>query len=174
LINADLLGHKAYRAGTDGWRRVVETFGEGVVGEDGEVDRRRLGERVFSKPSAREKLDAIVHPKIREMAGRKIDQLRHGNAGTIVFEAALLIEAGWDSLVDEVWVTYAPEAEVVARLKRSKGLSEREVRKRIGAQLPPGERAKLGQVVIDNSGTPEALRSTVEGIWKERLEKKDG
>jgi dephospho-CoA kinase len=76
--------------------------------------------------------------------------------------------------VDEVWVTYAPEAEVVARLKRSKGLSEREVRKRIGAQLPPGERAKLGQVVIDNSGTPEALRSTVEGIWKERLEKKDG
>ena len=174
VINADLLGHKAYRAGTDGWRQVVETFGEEVLAEDGEVDRRRLGQRVFSEPSAMEKLEAIVHPKIREMASQKIDQLRRENAGTIVFEAALLIEAGWDSLVDEVWVTYAPESEVVARLRQSKGLSEGEVRKRIGAQLPLEERAKHGQVVIDNSGTPEALRNTVEAIWNERLKEKDG
>lgn len=173
VVNADHLGHESYKAGTDGWEQIVDTFGETIVGSDGEIDRRALGKRIFSDPTSRAKLDAIVQPKIAELAEKRINELQSKNAGTIVFEAAILIEAGWDSLVDEVWVTHATEDVVLARLKKNKGLSEEESRDRIEAQLPVQERTMHGQVIIDNSGTLEGLQEMVETIWNERLKEKD-
>ncbi|MQF70256.1 dephospho-CoA kinase [SAR202 cluster bacterium AD-804-J14_MRT_500m] len=174
IINADQLGHESYRAGTDGWQQIVDTFGKGIVKSDGEIDRRALGDRVFPDPIARAQLEAIVHPKIAGLAKKRINELRRENAGTIVFEAAILIEAGWDSLVDEIWVTHATEGIVIARLRKSKGLSETGARDRITAQIPVQDRIKQGQVIIDNSGTLEGLQKTVEVIWNERLKEKGG
>ncbi|HWQ27998.1 MAG TPA: dephospho-CoA kinase, partial [Dehalococcoidia bacterium] len=76
IIDADRLGHESYRAGTETFRRVVEAFGEDVVGDDGEINRKRLGAKVFGDPAARKRLEAIVWPAIREMARARIEEER--------------------------------------------------------------------------------------------------
>ena len=168
VIDADRLGHEAYMPHTETWQQLVTTFGEEVVNANDTIDRARLGAIVFNDPQARSKLDAIVHPRIADLAGRRISELRVQETGTIVLEAALLVEAGWEYLVDEIWVTYAPEEEVVDRLKQRDGLSELEVRARMSTQLPFYDRAKHGQVIIKNTATLKELRAKVKTLWKHR------
>ena len=97
VINADVLGHLTYKSNTDGWGRIVDAFGPEVVGPEGEIDRKRLGRIVFSDPGAKAKLDAIVWPQIAILARRQIENLRKEETDTIVLEAAVLVEAGWDT-----------------------------------------------------------------------------
>ena len=169
VINADVLGHLAYRSNTDGWRRIVDAFGPEVVGPEGEIDRKRLGRIVFSDPGAKAKLDAIVWPQIAILARRQIDNLRKQETDTIVLEAAVLVEAGWDTLVDEVWVTHAPRNLVRQRLKLRDGLTTEEIDRRIDAQFSLEERLKEGYIPIENSSTPEALRDRVTTLWRRRI-----
>ncbi|MBM3926249.1 MAG: dephospho-CoA kinase [SAR202 cluster bacterium] len=168
LISADRLGHEAYKPNTETWRKVVDAFGPQVAAPSGEIDRRRLGAIVFADPKALKKLNAIVHPQIRRLAEQKLEELRKQKIDTIVVEAALLFEAGWDSLVDEVWVTYAPEDIVLKRLQVRDGLTKQEVQNRIKSQIPFDERAKRSSVIINNSGTPEQLREQVLKLWVSR------
>ena len=169
VINADVLGHLAYRSNTDGWRRIVDAFGPEVVGPEGEIDRKRLGRIVFSAPDAKAKLDAIAWPQIAILARRKIENLRKEETDTIVLEAAVLVEAGWDTLVDEVWVTHAPRNLVRQRLKLRDGLTTEEIDRRIDAQIPFEERLKEGYIPIENASTPEALRDRVTTLWRRRI-----
>jgi dephospho-CoA kinase len=170
VINADQLGHEAYRPHSETWQKVVKAFGGKVLGPGDEIDRKRLGDIVFSDPQARATLDSIVHPQITEMARAKIEALRRQGFDTIVFEAAILLEAGWDSLVDEVWVTHAPEETVLKRLKERNHLSEDSIKSRIRAQLSSEERINRGQVLIENTTTLEELKAKVEILWNSRLE----
>ncbi len=166
VINADVLGHLAYRSNTDGWRRIVDAFGPEVVGPEGEIDRKRLGRIVFSDPGAKAKLDAIAWPQIAILARRQIENLRKQETDTIVLEAAVLVEAGWDTLVDEVWVTHSPRNLVRQRLKLRDGLTTEEIDRRIDAQIPFEERLKEGYIPIENASTPEALRDRVTTLWR--------
>jgi dephospho-CoA kinase len=168
VISADRLGHEAYKPNTETWRKVVEAFGPDILSPGGEIDRRKLGTIVFANPQALKKLNSIVHPQIRLLAEQKLDELRKRKVGTIIVEAALLFEAGWDSLVDEVWVTYAPEDIVLKRLQTRDGLSKQEVQNRINSQVPFHERAKRSSVIINNSGTPQELREQVLKLWSSR------
>ena len=108
IIDADLVGHEAYKPNTESWREVVEAFGEDIVQPNGEIDRRKLGAIVFSKPEQLARLNGIMHPRMARMVAEELDRLRCQGAPVAVVEAALLFEAGWDSLVDEVWVTDSP------------------------------------------------------------------
>ena len=168
VINADCLGHATYRPKTDTWQRIVDTFGEEVVNEEGEINRKRLGEIVFSEPEAKAKLDSITWPEIAKLARRRIESLRSQETDTIVFEAAVLIEAGWDSLVDEVWVTYSPRNTVIDRLKKRDRLPTEEINSRINAQVPLGEISKERQITIDNTSTLEELNARVKFLWESR------
>ncbi len=168
VINADCLGHATYRPKTDTWQRIVDTFGEEVVNEEGEINRKRLGEIVFSEPEAKAKLDSITWPEIAKLARRRIESLRSQETDTIVFEAAVLIEAGWDSLVDEVWVTYSPRNTVIDRLKKRDRLPTEEINSRINSQVPPGEMSKERQITIDNTSTLEELNARVKFLWESR------
>ena len=174
LINADCLGHATYRPKTDTWQRIVDTFGKGVVNEDGEINRKRLGEIVFSQPEAKAKLDSITWPEIAKLARRRIESLRSQETDTIVFEAAVLLEAGWDSLVDEVWITYSPRNAVIDRLKKRDHLPTEEINSRINAQIPLVETSKDGQILIENASTLEELNARVkfllESLKKESTE----
>ena len=172
VIDADRVGHEAYRPDSDAWGEVVEAFGEGVLSPTGEIDRKRLGDIVFGNPQAREKLDAIMHPRIAQMVQRKISQLEHEGAGVVVLEAALLLEAGWDSLVDEIWITQCPEETVVERLRRRNNFSEKEVRQRIGSQFPEEERAPHAHVLVPNEGSLDELRKGVSSLWESRVKGK--
>jgi len=167
VIDADKVGHDVYRPGSEGFRRVVGSFGSGVVAPDGSIDRRALGAIVFGDAAARARLNAIVHPLIAEELGRRLVAARaEGWAGPIVVEAAVLLEAGWRSLVDHLWVVSVDRAAATARLVASRGLGEADVRRRMDAQMPDEERRRAADVVIDNNGTPAALRAQVEKAWR--------
>lgn len=165
VIDADRLGHQAYRAGTETFRRVVEAFGGDIVGADGEIDRTRLGPKVFGDPEARRRLENIVWPAIREMARARIEAERRRGAGVIVLEAAVLIEAAWQDLVDEVWVAEVSPELALERLAVRNGLTREQAEARLNAQLSNEERRRHADVVIENNGTLEDLRRAVEDAW---------
>ena len=117
IISADQVGHEAYTVNTEAWEQVVATFGNGILQDDKEIDRRKLGGIVFSDPSQLKKLNQIMHPRMARIVSDKIEAFRGQGVDTVVVEAALLFEAGWDSLVEEVWVTDASEDIIIGRLR---------------------------------------------------------
>ena len=174
VIDADRVGHEAYRPHTPIWREVVETFGDEVLQETGEIDRKRLGAIVFSDTEARERLNAIMHPRMADIIRDKIVGLREQGADVVVVEAALLIEAGWGPLVDEIWVTSSPADLVEKRLRERNSLSEEQIRSRIQAQMPVEERSRHAQVVVNNSGSLDELRDEVVSLCQSRVSGKVG
>ena len=169
VIDADRIGHEAYRPHTDVWETIIAEFGQDILQPSGEIDRARLGARVFSDPEALTRLNAIVHPRMYEMFEKRLEMLREQGAEAVVLDAALLIEAGWTSLVDEVWVTIAQEDVVVQRVQGRNGLPEEEIRRRVRSQLSSEERAKQATVVIDNNRGLEELRQQVQEAWGSRV-----
>ena len=170
VISADQVGHEAYTPNTEAWEQVVAAFGDGILGEDGDIDRRKLGAIVFSEAGQLKKLNQIMHPRMARMVADKIEALRtQGVDVVVVVEAALLFEAGWDSLVEAVWVTDSPEQMVIERLKKRNGLSEEEARKRISSQMDRSERMGKADFVIDNSGDVAGLEGAVKELWNRRV-----
>src|SRR3990170_927024 len=120
-LDGDKLGHEAYRRGTPCWEKVVAEFGKGILDADGEVDRKKLASVVFGDSARLAKLNLLVQPCIRERVEELIEGRRVQGAQVVVVEAALLIEANWLDMVDEVWVVASTENNVVHRLKANKG-----------------------------------------------------
>ena len=167
-INADLVGHEVYRRQTEGWQRIVETFGNDVLGPTGAIDRKKLGAIVFSDADALERLNAIAHPRIYAKIEERIAELKGKGRTVAVVEAALLIEANWTPLVDEVWVVVSDEQKVIDRLK-NRHLDHASIRARMSAQMAQSERVKQGDIVVDNDGTLAELTQSVEQLWASRV-----
>ena len=173
IIDADLVGHEAYTPHTETWQVVVDTFGD-VLAEDDQIDRRKLGAIVFGDPKQLEKLNAIMHPRMYKMIEERIQGHQAGGAETIVVEAAILIEAKWTPLVDEVWVTTAPENQVIDRIKGRNNMGEDAARARINSQMSSEERVRHANVSIANDGSMDQLRDTVDGLWDSRVSTNQG
>ncbi len=172
IIDADRLGHEAYTPHSEAWEAVVAAFGTDILTSEGEIDRRKLGGIVFADETQLERLNGIMHPLMAKMVeDRKAAFDADGVAVTVV-EAAVLFEAGWDSLVDEIWTTHASESTVVQRLFERNGLDEAEAKKRINSQMSATERNRRSDVVVDNSGDLTALEQTVNKLWKTRVKGK--
>lgn len=171
IISADQVGHEAYTPNTEAWEQVVDAFGDDILQDDKDIDRRKLGAIVFSDPSQLEKLNAIMHPRMARMVSDKIEVLRGQGVKVVVVEAALLFEAGWDTLVEEVWVTDTSEDIVVGRLKERNGLSEEEAKKRINSQMDRAERIERSDFVIDNSSDMAGLEIAIKELWDRRVAK---
>ena len=165
LIDADKLGHESYLQGTDTYRAVVEAFGEDVAGPDGEIDRKALGGKVFGDEDARRNLEAIVWPAIRRLAAKRIEALRAQGVPVIVLEAAVLIEADWLDLADEVWLVETPRKTAITRLAERNGLTKEEAQKRIDAQLTNEQRRPYADVVIENNRSVDDLLRAVDRAW---------
>lgn len=161
VIDADKVGHEAYQSGTETYQALVAHFGPGIVAADGSIDRRALGGIVFADPAKRGELQEIVWPRMKEMMRSRLAELRAGGTAVAVIEAAVLIEAAWTDLVDEVWVVQVPEAVAVERLMSRNGFSEADALSRIRAQLTNEQRAAHARLVIDNSGPIEQARAAV-------------
>lgn len=172
VIDADLLAHETYARGTDGLTEVVAEFGGGVLTADGEVDRRRLADIVFNDRGALEKLQSIVHPRTRAAVAGRLQHMRDRRVEAVVLVAALLLEAGWADLVDEMWVTVAPEDLVADRVGLRDGLDAGAFRARVRAQMTQEARLARADVVIDNGGGLDQLRERVTGLWRERAPNK--
>ncbi len=170
VINADQLGHEAYSPHSETWREVVKTFGKQILQESGEIDRRKLGGIVFTDPQKLAQLNGIMHPRMAAIVNGKLQELRENGTKVAVVEAAVLFEAGWDSLVDEVWTTDSPVEAVVGRLQARNGLDAEEALKRIASQMSAEERVARAGVVIANSRDVASLDSLVKELWERRVE----
>ena len=174
VIAADEVAHQVYKHGSQAWTEVVAEFGEGVLAPDGEVDRAKLGAIVFQDDEARKRLNVIVHPRVRALIEARIRELAAAGTEAVVAEVPLLIEAKrqeakWVSLIDETWVTDAPEGQVLERLRSRDGLDDKRIEDRVRSQMGRSERMAQADVVIDNSGSLEELADTVRELWQERL-----
>ena len=172
VIDADQVGHEAYKPHSESWREVVKVFGEEILQPNGEIDRRKLGSVVFSDPAQLSKLNSIMHPRMAGMVSEELQRLTSQGTQVAVVEAALLYEAGWDSLVDEVWATDSPLEAVIDRLEARNGMSAEEVLKRVESQMDRAERLARAQVVVDNSGDETQLEKTVHSLWNGRVKRR--
>ena len=166
IIDADKVGHEALKPETELWREVVAAFGRQTLTPDGDIDREKLGEIAFSNPDSLVRLNRIMHPRLYEVVKTQIEECRRQGTGVVVLEVPLLIEAGWTSLVDKIWVTVASEATVLRRLQERTGLSEPESLARIRSQLSSTERVRYADVTIDTDGELDELRARVEKLWR--------
>ncbi|MDO8669927.1 MAG: dephospho-CoA kinase [Dehalococcoidia bacterium] len=151
IIDADKVGHEAYQPHSLVWEEVVAAFGRDILKENEEIDRPKLGSVVFRDPAAMLKLNGIMHPRMLEMMRQRIDKLKQEGVQLVVIEAAILIEAKWTPLADEVWVVYIPEEVAIQRLISRNGFSPEQARDRVRSQMPIDEKAKLADVVVDNN-----------------------
>ena len=168
ILDADKVGHEAFKPNTEAWREVVAAFGRQIVTPSGEIDRKKLGEIVFGHPESLSRLNQIMHPRMYDMVKAQIEDYRRQGVDVVVLEAAILIEANWTSLVDEVWVTVVPEGKVLERLKQQRGLEEEQTLARIRNQLSSEERVKHANVIINNDGDLDEVKAKVKELW-ERL-----
>ncbi len=167
VIDADLVAHKIYQPDTPAWREIIEAFGEEVIAPDRTIDRTKLGPIVFSAPEKLDALNKIMHGKIYSYIQGQIDYIRANDPDRVIaVEAAILLEAGWRSLVEALWVVVASEAVAINRLQTYKNFSEEQARARINAQMTNDERiAQADQVIWNNDGLPE-LRQAVMTSWQ--------
>jgi dephospho-CoA kinase len=176
VLDADAIGHAllAQRPARD---RVVERFGSGVLmapvagaeGSDPEVDRKALGRIVFADPSARRDLEAILHPAMRKTFERAIARAgRNGQAG-VVLDAAILYEAGWNTLCDTVIFIEVPRDQRLARLASERGWSAEDLDVRERAQAPLAEKRERADHVLENAADPADFRATVAAWWSSFL-----
>jgi dephospho-CoA kinase len=172
IIDADKIGHEAYKPHTETWQRLVDTFGEWILRRNGEIDRKKLSDIVFSDPASLTLLNQIVHPRMRQMIEDEIEHIRAKDVNVVVLEAAVLIEAKWNDLVDEIWVTVAPEDIIIDRLQNRSGFTEEQARARIRSQLPTEEKVKHADAIIDTNCSLSDVSFRVLELW-EQLQKKE-
>jgi dephospho-CoA kinase len=166
VVDADEATHAVYEPGSPGFDAVVREFGAEYV-RDGKIDRSRVGALVFADEDARHRLNAIVHPLVREwMAARTAEAVLNGTE-VVVQDVPLLFENGLSRLYSTVLLVYVPEPAQLERLVKGRGLSEDRARAMIAAQMPIEEKRALASHVIDNSGSREATRKQVQTIWKD-------
>lgn len=164
VIDADQLARDAVMPGSAGLQQIVAAFGSEVVNGDGVLDRSLLAEKIFSDPSARRTLESILHPAIKELAEKCLEQLRRDGVPVAFYMAPLLIEAGITERVDEIWVVYARPDIQLKRIQERDALGRDAAEKRLVAQMPMDEKKGLGRIVIDNSGSLEELKNRVAEI----------
>jgi phosphopantetheine adenylyltransferase/dephospho-CoA kinase len=166
IIDADKLGHRAYDPGTQAYLKVIEAFGEDIVADDHQIDRRALGGKVFGKPEELKRLTDIVWPEIRRLAELEIAGYDATYPdGVVVLEAAVLFEAGWEDIGDEIWVLAVDREVAVARAMARDNADRTAVESRIDSQLSNEERIARATTVIYNNGDQEGMIEQLEAEW---------
>jgi dephospho-CoA kinase len=163
-IDADALTHRAYAKGAPGYQQVVDKFGKWLINKDGEIDRSKLGNLVFSDSEAMGELEAIVHPLVRQASEMLI---KRATQRVIVIEAIKLLEGDLRKICDSIWVTNAPEVIQVERLIRKRGLTRDRALERIHMQSAQSAKVALANIVITNTGSYDDLWKQVNAAWKE-------
>jgi len=163
VIDSDLVYRELVAPGTPLLARLAERFGEEIVGDDGSLERRRLGAIVFAHSGALHDLDRITHPAVIAEVDQRVAAKTDG---VVVLDAVKLIESGHADRCDAVWVVTADPEEQVTRLMKRNSLPAEEARRRVAAQPPIGPKLARADFVIDNSGSRDETREQVERAWR--------
>jgi len=166
LVDTDRLARRAVEPGSPGLARVVESFGPGVLGPDGALDRRGLRRVIFSDPGARARLNAIVHPLVLEMVEAELGRLGEENPGGVALvDVPLLFEVGWQARFACVVLVYVPPRLQVERLMARDQVDRKAAEAALAAQMPIEEKRGLAQFVVDNSGPLQETQRQVEEVY---------
>jgi dephospho-CoA kinase len=172
VMDADKIAHSTYAPGGPAYDGVVAVFGAEVLAPDGSVDRSKLGPIVFKEPAKLTALTNAVWPATKQRIRDLIAEARaKGERKPIVVEAAILIEANWQSVFDEIWLITAAKDFVIARVERERGLKPEQTEARIKAQLSDDERRQHATLVIENNGTIAQLQQQLATIWADALKR---
>lgn len=174
LLDADRIGHEIYLPGKPAYDDIVEAFGPEVVADDGTIDRKKLGPIVFSDPDKLARLNQITHPRIADAVKERLAELDKQGVDVAVIEAAILFEAGWEVLADEVWVTVVDPETAAQRAAERSGLEPQQVLERIKSQMSNEERIERSDIAISTEGEISDTARRTEQEWlklQERLNK---
>ena len=164
VIDADALAREVVAPGSEGLALVVDAFGSEVLAADGTLDRQKLGRIVFNDPAERARLNAILHPRIRDATMERARRLEEQGVTLACYEAALLVENGLADAFRPLVVVAAPRELQRRRIQERDGLSEREADARIDAQLPLAEKVAVADYVIDNTGSLDELVAAADRV----------
>lgn len=174
VVDADLVAREVVAKGSEGLAEVVRAFGEGVLADDGSLDRKKMGAIVFADPDKRRQLEAITHPRIAERSMAELGALAQRGDPYGIYEAVLLVENGSHRMMSALVVVAASAETQVRRVMARDGLSEEEARARLAAQLPLEEKIAVADHVIWNDGDEAELRARTEEVHRALSERFGG
>ncbi|MDQ7801323.1 MAG: dephospho-CoA kinase [Armatimonadota bacterium] len=168
VVDADALAREVVSAGSAALQEIVASFGPELLLPDGQLDRRKLAERVFSDPAARARLNAIVHPRVRERMRQEVDRIRSRRPdAVVVLDVPLLFDVPLPELESlPAIVVYASPRTQLDRLRERDRLTEEEAERRLRAQRPLREKLVHARWVVDNDGDLDRTRAQVREVWE--------
>ena len=164
VIDTDGVGHEVTEKGRPAYVKIVETFGNTILTEDGSIDRKKLGSLVFSNKELLQKLNDIVHPVVEAEVDRRIAEFTKKNYKYIALETALLIKVGYNRKCDKIWFIYADEETRLKRLYINRSMEREKAVKIFESQNSEKEFRETADDVIDNSGTEEEVEVQIKNI----------
>lgn len=169
LVDADLIAREVMMPGHPVLQQVRERFGEEMLNEDGTLNRKRLGEHIFTHPEERVALEGITHPAIRSLIHSRVAELEAADPQRLVVaDIPLLLEARDAYRFDEIMVVYVPRDIQLQRLMTRDDLTEEQAARRLAAQMDIEEKKRIADIVIDNSGTPEQTGQQLQQFWRSK------
>ncbi|HYF57951.1 MAG TPA: dephospho-CoA kinase [Burkholderiaceae bacterium] len=170
LVDTDRIAHELTAPGGDAIAPIRAAFGDGAIAADGRMDRAAMRALAFSDPDARRRLEAILHPMIRERTQRGIDAAARAGAPYVLVAVPLLVESGdWRGRYDRVLVVDCPPEVQVARVMARSGLAREQVEAILAAQASRAQRLAAADDVIDNGGPRQALAAQVDALHETYL-----
>lgn len=164
VIDADQIAHEVVEPGKPAYEAIVHHFGSEILLPDGRINRKMLGEIVFSDESQRQKLNSIVHPEVRRVMREQAEEAEKAGAQIVFMDIPLLFESKLQHMVDKVVVVYAPADQQLARMLERDELDEEQALKRLRAQLPIEQKKSGADFLIMNQGTREETEKQVEDL----------
>ncbi|HEK7041508.1 TPA: dephospho-CoA kinase [Staphylococcus aureus] len=166
VVDADTAAREAVKKGSKGLAQVREVFGDEAIDENGEMNRRYMGDLVFNHPEKRLELNAIIHPIVRDiMEEEKQEYLKQGY--NVIMDIPLLFENELENTVDEVWVVYTSESIQMDRLMQRNNLSLEDAKARVYSQISIDKKSRMADHVIDNLGDKLELKQNLERLLEE-------
>ncbi|MFD2370041.1 dephospho-CoA kinase [Brevibacillus sp. GCM10020057] len=162
VIDADQIAREVVEPGKPAYEAIVRHFGREILLADGQIDRKKLGEIVFSDESQRQKLNAIVHPEVRRVMREEAEAAEAGGADIVFMDIPLLFESKLQHMVEKIVVVYAPADMQLARMIERDELEEEQAQKRLRAQFPIDQKRADADFLIDNSASREETERQVE------------
>ena len=163
VLLADEVGNEVKLPGQPCYERLVQLLGRQVLAEDGTIDKKKMAGLIFSDPALLDRVNGIIHPEVKRYILEQVEEERRkGEADYFFLEAALLIECGYEAILDELWYIHADGPVRMARLKESRGYSEKKIRQIFESQLSEAEFRAHCSVVIENNGDLQETRRQLE------------
>jgi dephospho-CoA kinase len=167
VIDADEVAHRILDENSQVYNELINRFGSEILDETGRIDRKKLAAAAFQSAEGTFWLNEITRPRIKETVAHELEELDCDGAPVAVVEAAMMLKSTWKGIVNEIWVTTAPEKEIIKRLKDNRGYKKEEVLQRLSRQRTPLDMLNQADVVIDTFMPMEDLVAQVAELWSE-------